>query len=107
MLSEATSRLTMADLARELQIGDDVLRRVVADLVRAKLVAVAADDTVELTASDAERLAIAEGAALYSHDRTRVIMLFSTIAMERIRSMAARAFADAFNLRKKPGGEDG
>jgi hypothetical protein len=91
----------LPELARELHIGEDVLRRVVSDLVRSKVAELRPDDTVHLTASDGERAAFREGAELYSHDRGKVIMLFSTIAMDRIRGMSARAFASAFNLRKK------
>jgi len=43
----------------------------------------------------------------YDDDRGAVLAMLSTIAMERIRSMTARAFADAFVLRKKRGDDDG
>jgi hypothetical protein len=43
----------------------------------------------------------------YDDDRSAVLAMLSKIAMERIRSMAARAFADAFILRKKQGDDDG
>lgn len=41
--------------------------------------------------------------ALYDADRIRMIMLMSRLAMQRLRTSAARAFADAFRFRK-PGG---
>ncbi len=43
----------------------------------------------------------------YENDRHAVLTLLSTMAMERIRSMTARAFADAFVLRKKRDDGDG
>ena len=45
--------------------------------------------------------------ALYQADRTVVLSTLSSIAVKRIRSMTARAFADAFVLRKKRGDQDG
>ena len=45
--------------------------------------------------------------ATYDDDRPAVLAMLSTIAMERIRSMTAGAFADAFVLRKKRGDDDG
>lgn len=43
----------------------------------------------------------------YREDRTAVLSAVSAIAMAKIRSMAARAFSDAFVLRKKGGDSDG
>ena len=44
---------------------------------------------------------------LYEEDRPRVMSVLSSLAMERIRTMAARAFADAFLIRTKRGDNDG
>jgi hypothetical protein len=98
---------SVADLVRELQVGHDVMLRLVGDVVRTGLVELSADDTVRLVAGPAELEVIAEGAQLYAFDRSKVITLFSAIAMDRIRSMAARSFADAFQIRKKKGEDDG
>lgn len=38
---------------------------------------------------------------LYESDPSRVMSVLSSLAMERIRTMAARAFADAFLIRRK------
>jgi hypothetical protein len=46
-------------------------------------------------------------AEVYENDRMAVLSIVSTIAMERIRNMATRAFADAFVLRKKRGDDNG
>jgi hypothetical protein len=43
---------------------------------------------------------------LYETDRLRVLSVLSTLAMERIRHMAAQVFADAFVIKKKRG-DDG
>lgn len=45
--------------------------------------------------------------SLYESDRMVVVAELSTLALERIRSMASRAFANAFVLRKKRGDDDG
>lgn len=44
---------------------------------------------------------------LYEGDRSHVLSVLSSQAMERIRLMAARAFADAFLIRRKRGDDDG
>jgi len=91
----------LAELAHHLQVGVDVLKRVATELVRVGLVDLKADDTLQLIAGPRELELIGEGAALYAQDRQEVITLLSTIAMARLRGLAARSFADAFNLRKK------
>ena len=96
--------MSVTELARELQVGEDVLRRVAADLERSNLVEVITE-TVHLTATPAELVLIAEGAQL---EPRRVVTLLSSIALDRIRGMSARSFADAFTLRKnKKGDGDG
>lgn len=45
--------------------------------------------------------------SLYDTDRMTVVAELSSLSLERIRSMASRAFANAFVLRKKRGDEDG
>lgn len=44
---------------------------------------------------------------VYDDDRLAVLALLSTMVMERLRSMTARAFADAFAVRKKRDDDDG
>jgi hypothetical protein len=51
--------------------------------------------------------AVAELMAIYDADRMLVVGELSSLAMERIRSMASKAFANAFVLRKKRGDDDG
>lgn len=81
------------DLARELQIGEEVLRRVVADLSRAGLVDVEGD-RLRLTASPDELPFVKEGAELYASDRGNVFSLLSAIGMDRIRSLAKKDEGD-------------
>jgi hypothetical protein len=51
-------------------------------------------------ATDALRATCETLSRLYADDRTRVIMLMSRLAFERIRRTTARAFADAFRIRR-------
>jgi hypothetical protein len=43
--------------------------------------------------------------ASYDQDRFAIVTLMSRLAVERLRSSAARAFASAFRIRKPPGEE--
>jgi hypothetical protein len=100
MLREAPTPLREA--ARHLQVGEEVLRRVVDEVARTRMVEiVGTNDQLGLRASDDELEAIEEAAQIYREDRPRMSALLSAIAFDRIRSMAARSFADAFRLKKK------
>jgi hypothetical protein len=98
---------SVTELARELQVGEDVMRRLATDLSRTGLVAVTPEDKVQLSATPDEMVTLAEGAEFFEGSPRKVISLLSTIAMDRIRGMAARSFADAFSLRKKKDENDG
>ena len=107
VLSKHVNMEAMApDLARELQVGDDVLKRFASEVARTGLVQI--DGERLRLAADAHDLAtIAEGTQLFESDPRRVMSLLSAIALDRIRGMAARSFADAFTLRKKKEDSDG
>jgi hypothetical protein len=92
---------TVTELARELQVGHEVLERLAIDLGRTGLVVVA-DGSVRLVASQAELASIEEGAQM---EPRKLMSLLSSVALDRIRGMAARSFADAFTLRKKKDGD--
>lgn len=101
VLRAAGAPMALVDAARELQVGPDVLRRVALEVQRGRLVEVRADDHLRLTASAADLEALAQGAELFARDRGAMFELMSAVAMNRLRSMAARTFADAFRIRKK------
>lgn len=94
------------ELIRQLQLGRDEVERAVDELRRASTVEVAGG-LVRLTVSAEEGAAIAELAQLYDDDRLLVVRTMSEIAMDRIRGMAARTFADAFTIKRKKGDGDG
>jgi len=102
VLRAAGTSLTMSELAVQLQVGRDVLRRVAEE--------VAASGVIELIDGDAVRLEpatweaeLAEAEHIYETQPTTLINVLSRIAMQRIRSLAARTFADAFRIRRKKG----
>jgi hypothetical protein len=107
VLREAAAAIPLEELARQLQVGPDVLRRVAVELARGGLVAIDGDDKIWLRADDAELELLNEARELYKKDRSQVITLLSAIAMERLRGMSARSFADAFSLRKKKDDDNG
>ena len=103
LAKRANRQDTVTELARALQVGHEILERLAIDLGRTGLVVVA-DGTVRLVASAAELASIEEGAQM---EPRKLMSLLSAVALDRIRGMAARSFADAFTLRKKKDGGDG
>lgn len=103
MLREAAAPVPIAELGRELQIGEDVLRRVAADLVRTQLVTAVAPDSLQLAVEADEDAAIAEGAALLADDRDAVRALLSSTALDRIRAIRIHEISGRRRDSKKPG----
>ena len=101
VLRESGRPMPLVDVARRLQIGDEVFRRVAADVAEAGLIEISADDVAVLRVVDGEAEILGEAARLYAADPTKMVRLLSTIAFDRIRSLSARTFADAFRLRKR------
>ena len=93
--------MPLADLARRLQIGDEVFRRVASEVARDGLIEISDDDVAGLRVRDDEAAVLDEAAMLYAADPTKMVRLLSAIAFDRIRSLSARTFADAFRLRKR------
>ena len=99
---------TAGELALALSLGADEVREIVAALSAAGLVARASDGQISLAPRSAEqRVILDELAHVYEDDRIVLVKAIAETAMERLRSLAGRAFADAFVIRKKPpGGSD-
>jgi hypothetical protein len=97
---------SVKELSKKLQMPVDVIERTVEELVRGKYVEVAGGLTRLILKSE-DLVPIDELVALYDSDRILVVRTLSEIAMDKIRGMAARTFADAFHLRKKKDSEDG
>lgn len=90
MLRDAAAPVSIAQLGRALQIGEDVLRRVAADLVRTQLVEPVQPDSLQIAAAPEEDAAIVEGAALMAEDRDALRALLSSTALDRLRAIRIR-----------------
>jgi hypothetical protein len=100
--------MTVDALVQALGIPRDDIRQAVGQLRRGLLVDLDASGEVRLLPpTEADRESIRELAELYGEDRAPVLRLLGEIALERIRNMAARTFADAFLIGKKKGDGDG
>jgi DNA-binding IclR family transcriptional regulator len=100
-------RSTPAELAKALDLAGPDVREILSALTAAGLVAKTDDGAVTLAPkTDEDREAIDELARVYDEDRIALVKAIAEIAMERLRNLAGRAFADAFVIRKKPGGND-
>lgn len=95
------------ELARVLELGRDEMRAVVDDLESAGLITRDGDDGLALAPqSGDEAAALVELVRLYDVDKISLVKAILDRAMERLRNLAGRAFADAFVIRKKREGDD-
>jgi hypothetical protein len=102
-LHRARSTMSITDLVRDLKLSHDIVLQAVADLREVSLVDVSVGGDVQLLPPTSDdRAAVADLVRLYETDRLAIIKKLSEVALDRIRNMASRAFADAFVLRKKP-----
>jgi DNA-binding transcriptional regulator YhcF (GntR family) len=92
--------LSVPELITKLQLPSNVVDRGLEELERAGAVQVV-NSVVRLTLDAQDIPAMDEVAALYEEDRLLVVRTLTEIAMDKIRGITARAFADAFQLRKK------
>jgi len=91
---------SVAALAKLCELSPDITSRTIDELARAGFVE-GAEGLTRLTAGTEDLAAIGELVAVYDDDRIVIVRALSEISMDKIRRMAARTFADAFNLRKK------
>lgn len=104
-----SQRLTTGEVALALDLGSDEVRAIVTALSAGGLVARAADGAISLAPQNAEAQAVMdELAGVYEEDKIVLVKAIAETAMDRLRNLAGRAFADAFVIRKgKKGGDDG
>lgn len=100
VLRSAEKPLSVAEIALQLQVGPEALRRVVVEVAATGIVGWVDDESVRLSSGDWGPL-IEEAAALYASEPSVLVKCFTRIGLQRMRGMAARAFADAFRIRKK------
>lgn len=103
MLRDLPDGRPLVELARELQMAQDVLCRVGAELAEQGMVELCPGAILRLTLSRVQHELLAEAAELYAQDRTYLLRVQTSIAIERIRGQAARTFAEAFRIRKPQG----
>src|SRR5687768_14659892 len=102
--------MTIDALAAKLGVSRETIRQAALDLRGASLAELTSSGEVRLLPpTERDDAAVRELVNLYNEDRFAVVKAMGEIALERIRNMASRAFAEAFVIRKKPpkGGEDG
>ena len=101
----AAPRATMSldELCRTLKLARDVVREAALQLRAASLVELTSVDDVQLLPpTKSERAAVTDLVQVYADDRLALVKAMSELSVNRIRSMAARTFAEAFVIRKKP-----
>lgn len=104
-LQGAGGTLTFAQLAAQSRLTPEQVEPATAGLTAAGLLEQVAPDAWRIPA--ARRGAIDEFAAAWTNARASVLRAMTDRALDRIRTSAARAFADAFRLRRRDkDGED-
>jgi DNA-binding MarR family transcriptional regulator len=107
LLRRSPSGRRAGELAIALNIGSDEVRAIVAALSAAGLVARAADGAISLAPQRPEGQAVLdELARVYEEDKIVLVKVIAETAMDRLRNLAGRAFADAFVIRKNKKGDD-
>jgi hypothetical protein len=99
-----THALSLCELSTKLKLSSQIVERGLDELVHAGAVRLV-DEVVHLSLAPQDIPAMDEIATVYDDDRLLVVRTLTELSMNRIRGMAARAFADAFQLRRKK--EDG
>ncbi len=104
-LTVAQVPLPVPELEARAQLDPATMRTAMADLVHARVIALS-DDPVPMVrlAARARHVDFEALMNLYTADRPVVVAALSSIAMSRIRSMAAHTFGEAFVLKKKKKG---
>lgn len=106
-LCKATAHTSsVPELSKALSMPRDLVERAIDELARAAAVN-HAGGLVRLTLGADDGRALGELTQLYDDDRITVVRMMSEVAMDKIRGMAARTFADAFTLKKKKEDGDG
>lgn len=109
MCREAGRSWSASEAAAKLSVSMDQLQDALTDLHASQLVMPTADSRGSFRfhpSTPALRATCIELLRLYDADRFAIVLAMGQLAMERVRRSAARAFADAFRIRKPPGGGD-
>jgi hypothetical protein len=99
--------MSIQDLSAALRMPRDAVTTLAMQLRGASLVDVVARERVQLLSlSESDAESIAELVRTYQTDPIYVITLLSEIALDRVRAMASRAFAEALAASRKKSGPD-
>jgi hypothetical protein len=93
--------ITRTELMRALELERDATHALVAELARAELVEIDEPGGTIRLGGHAVGAAWDELMQLHDEDRLVIVSALSALAMERIRTMAARAFGEALVSKKK------
>lgn len=104
-LRSAGGAVPRAELVRDVNLERETVRTAVGELVSAELIEATGERGTVRLGPRAAGEAFEEVMRMYDEDRVLVVTTLSSIAMERIRGMAARAFGEALVGRKKPDGD--
>jgi hypothetical protein len=96
----AAHSLPVSELGTRLQLPNQIVERGLDELVRAGVVELARG-VVHLRLDPQDIPAMDEIAALHDGDQLLLVRTLTEMSMDKIRGMAARAFADAFQIRPK------
>ncbi len=97
--------LSTEALVSALGLSRATVRQTAEELNAGALVDLGSNGEIQLLPpTNRERDAVAELVRIYREDRVTVVTALGEIAVDRIRNMASRVFADAFVIRKKPRG---
>jgi hypothetical protein len=106
VLRGAAQTMSRSELEAACRLSSDAVEDALASLERSKLVEHdPVNHGIRVGAASADPH-FATLMQTYDEDRAAVLAVLSSAVMQRLRSMAARAFADAFVIRKKRG-DDG
>ncbi len=107
-LRSAGGPVPRAEISRVLDLDRETADTLIDELAGADLVEVAGARSPVRSGAAAAGEACEDLLRIYDEDRLLVVSTLSSLAMERIRNMAARAFGEALVSKKKPkpDGED-
>ncbi len=101
-LRSAAAPVPRAELARALDLDREAADTLIAELAHAGLVEVVGVRGAVRPGAAAADEACSDLMRIYDEDRAQIVSVLSTLALQRIRNMAARTFGEALGSKKKP-----
>jgi DNA-binding IclR family transcriptional regulator len=101
-LRSAAAPVPRAEIARMLDLDREAADTLIAELAHAGLVEIVGMRGAVQAGAAAADEACADLLRIYDEDRTQIVTVLSTLALQRIRDMAAWTFGEALVSKKKP-----